>query len=97
MIISLLVYNLTNWLRNLCFSKEQDKTQIATIRTRIVRVSSKLVRSGRAGALLQAGFQFRVSDLLLESIGADSVAEAGMNQSFIQLLKMKGRPGDSSV
>ncbi len=48
MMLSLLAYNLTNWLRTLCFPKEQKNMQIQTIRTRIIKVASKLVRSGRS-------------------------------------------------
>ncbi|WP_368652261.1 IS1380 family transposase [Ornithinibacillus sp. 4-3] len=48
MMLSLLAYNLTNWLRTLCFPKEQKKMQIETIRTRIIKVASKLVKSGRS-------------------------------------------------
>lgn len=48
MMLSLLAYNLTNWLRTLCFPKEQRGMQIDTIRTRIIKVASKLVKSGRS-------------------------------------------------
>ncbi len=48
MMLSLLAYNLTNWLRTLCFPKEQKTMQIETIRTRISKVASKLVKSGRS-------------------------------------------------
>lgn len=48
MMLSLLAYNLTNWLRTLCFPEEQKNMQIQTIRTRIVKVASKLVKSGRS-------------------------------------------------
>jgi hypothetical protein len=48
MIVSLLAYNLTNWLRTLCFPKEQKNMQIDTLRTRIIKVASKLVKSGRS-------------------------------------------------
>jgi len=48
MMLSLLAYNLTNWLRSLSFPKEQKNMQIETIRTRIIKVASKLVRSGRS-------------------------------------------------
>jgi hypothetical protein len=48
MMLSLLAYNLTNWLRTLCFPEKQKNMQIETIRTRIVKVASKLVRSGRS-------------------------------------------------
>lgn len=48
MMLSLLAYNLTNWLRTLCFPKEKKTMQIETIRTRIIKVASKLVKSGRS-------------------------------------------------
>lgn len=48
MMLGLLAYNLTNWLRTLCFPKEQKNMQIDTIRTRIIKVASKLVKSGRS-------------------------------------------------
>src|SRR5699024_5926724 len=48
MMLSLLAYNLTNWLRTLCFPEGQKNMQIQTIRTRIIKVASKLVRSGRS-------------------------------------------------
>jgi len=48
MMLSLLAYNLTNWLRTLCFPEAQKNMQIQTIRTRIIKVASKLVKSGRS-------------------------------------------------
>lgn len=48
MLVSLLAYNLTNWMRTLSFPKGQKQMQIQTIRTRIVEVASKLVKSGRS-------------------------------------------------
>lgn len=48
MMLSLLAYNLTNWLRTLCFPRGQKGMQIQTIRTRIIKVASKLVKSGRS-------------------------------------------------
>ncbi|QOY34228.1 IS1380 family transposase [Anaerobacillus isosaccharinicus] len=48
MMLSLLAYNLTNWLRTLCFPEGQKTMQIETIRTRIIKVASKLVKSGRS-------------------------------------------------
>ncbi len=48
MMLSLLAYNLTNWLRTLCFPKGQKSIQIETIRTRLIKVASKLVKSGRS-------------------------------------------------
>ncbi|MFT8392018.1 MAG: transposase, partial [Sporolactobacillus sp.] len=46
--LSLLTNNLTNWMRTLTFPEKQKTMQIETIRTRIVKVASKLVRSGRS-------------------------------------------------
>jgi len=48
MMLSLLAYNLTNWLRTLCFPEGQKTMQIQTIRTRVIKVASKLVKSGRS-------------------------------------------------
>lgn len=48
MMLSLLAYNLTNWLRTLCFPQGQKMMQIDTIRTRLIKVASKLVKSGRS-------------------------------------------------
>lgn len=48
MMLSLLAYNLTNWLRTLCFPEGKQSMQIETIRTRIIKVASKLVKSGRS-------------------------------------------------
>ncbi len=48
MMLSLLAYNLTNWLRMLCFPEGQKRMQIETIRTRIIKAASKLVKSGRS-------------------------------------------------
>ena len=48
MMLSLLAYNLTNWMRTLTFPKAQRNMQIETIRTRIIKVASKLVKSGRS-------------------------------------------------
>ena len=48
MMLSLLAYNLTNWLRTLCIPEKQTSMQIETIRTRIIKVASKLVKSGRS-------------------------------------------------
>lgn len=47
MIISLLAYNFTNWLRTLTFPPVAKGIQIQTIRTRLIKVASKLVKSGR--------------------------------------------------
>jgi len=48
MMLSLLAYNLTNWLRTLCFPTGQQTMQIETIRLRLIKVASKLVKSARS-------------------------------------------------
>ena len=48
MMLSLLAYNLTNWLRTLCFPNGQKNMQIQTIRTKVVKAASRLVKSGRS-------------------------------------------------
>ncbi|MBB5175037.1 IS1380 family transposase [Texcoconibacillus texcoconensis] len=48
MVLSLLAYNLTNWMRSLCFPEEQKSMQVQTIRTRVIKVACKLVKSGRS-------------------------------------------------
>ncbi|MFD1068293.1 IS1380 family transposase [Oceanobacillus locisalsi] len=66
MIMSLLAYNLTNWLRTLCFPEGQQQMQIQTIRTRVIKVASKLVTSGRsfyfklASSFVYASFFWKV-------------------------------------
>ena len=54
MMLSLLAYNLTNWLRTLTFPPTTKGIQIQTIRTRLIKVASKLVKSGRS-------FHFKLS------------------------------------
>lgn len=48
MMLSLLACNLTNWLRTITFPEGQKQMQLQTIRTRLVKVASKLVKSGRS-------------------------------------------------
>lgn len=48
MMLSLLAYNLTNWMRTLTFPAKHKGIQIHTIRTRLIKVASKLVKSGRS-------------------------------------------------
>ncbi|MED0894298.1 transposase [Aneurinibacillus migulanus] len=48
MMLSLFTYNFTNWLRMLSFPKRYKGIQIQTIRTRLIKVASKLVKSGRS-------------------------------------------------
>src|SRR5690554_5975220 len=48
MMLTLLAYNLTNWLRTLCFPAGKTTMQIDTIRTRLIKVAGRLVKSGRS-------------------------------------------------
>lgn len=48
MMLSLLAYNFTNWLRTLSFPKKYKGIQIQTIRTRLIKAASKLVKFGRS-------------------------------------------------
>lgn len=48
MMLSLLTYNLVNWMRTLTFPKGFDGIQIQTIRSRLIKVASKIVKSGRS-------------------------------------------------
>jgi hypothetical protein len=48
MMLSLVTYNLTNWLRTLCFPEGQKQRQIETIRKRMIKVASNVVKSGRS-------------------------------------------------
>ena len=54
MMLSLLAYNLTNWLQTLCFPKRKQTMQMETIWTRIIKMASKLVKS-------DAHFAFKLS------------------------------------
>lgn len=58
MMLSLLAYNLTNWLRTLCFPEGQQTMQIKTIWTKIIKVASKLEKSGRS-------FYFKLSSIFV--------------------------------
>src|SRR5699024_10416034 len=65
MMLSLWAYNVTNWLRTLCFPPGNQNMQIQTIRSRIIKFASKLVKSGRSLHFI-AGFQFCLCFLLLK-------------------------------
>jgi hypothetical protein len=72
MMLSLLAYNLTNWLRTLCFPEEKKTMRIQTIRTKIIKVASKLVKSGRS-------LYFKLaSSFFLGSIAVHSGTQARM-------------------
>lgn len=47
MMFALLNYNLTNWLHTLSLPKAAKGIQIQTIRTRLIKVANKLVKSER--------------------------------------------------
>lgn len=42
-----LAYNLNNWMRRLCFPPSSQSDRIETIRTKIIKIAGKIVRSGR--------------------------------------------------
>jgi len=46
MTLIMLAYNFTNWLRALVFPEGQKRMQIQSIRKRLLKVASKLVKSG---------------------------------------------------
>lgn len=45
--ISMLAYNFNNWFRRLCLPKNMQPSRMETLRTHIVKIAAKLVRSGR--------------------------------------------------
>ncbi|QKY70152.1 IS1380 family transposase [Lentibacillus sp. CBA3610] len=45
--IAVLAYNLNNGLRRLCMPKKMKKHQIQTIRTKLIKIAGKVIRSGR--------------------------------------------------
>ncbi|WP_262393671.1 IS1380 family transposase [Sporolactobacillus inulinus] len=68
LMLSLIAYNLTNWMRTLTFPEGQKNMQIETIRTRIVKVASKLVRSGRS-LYFKLSSSFVYQDFLWKVLG----------------------------
>jgi len=42
-----LAYNLNNWLRRLCFPKQNKSDRIETIRTKIIKIAARIVESSR--------------------------------------------------
>ena len=47
MMISLLAYNIVNFMRTLCFTNGSASMQVDTIRLRLFKVAGKLIRTGR--------------------------------------------------
>jgi hypothetical protein len=45
--ISMLAYNFNNWFRRLCLPEKIQPSRMETIRTQLVKIAAKLVRSGR--------------------------------------------------
>jgi hypothetical protein len=43
----LLAYNLNNWLRRLCFPENNRSDRIGTVRTKLVKIAARIVKSGR--------------------------------------------------
>lgn len=44
--ISMLAYNFNNWFRRLCFPENMQPSRMETVRTQVVKIAAKLVRSG---------------------------------------------------
>jgi len=42
-----LAYNLNNWLRRICFPESHQSDRIFTIRTKIVKIAARIVKTGR--------------------------------------------------
>jgi hypothetical protein len=42
-----LAYNLNNWIRRLCFPKHNQSDRIGTIRTKLIKIAAKIVKTGR--------------------------------------------------
>ncbi|SIN87933.1 Transposase DDE domain group 1 [Carnobacterium alterfunditum] len=51
MMVSVLAYNMVNFMRTLCFTKETKGFQVSTIRLFLFKVAGKLVHSGRKTSL----------------------------------------------
>ncbi|MEQ3446049.1 transposase [Enterococcus cecorum] len=47
MMVSLLAYNIVNFMRTLCFTQGSANMQVDTIRLKLFKVAGKLVRTGR--------------------------------------------------
>lgn len=47
MLIRALAYNIINWMKRLVFSPDYAKTLIDTIRTKLIKVAGRIVKSGR--------------------------------------------------
>ena len=43
----LLAYNLNNWMRRLCFPESNKSDRIRTIRTKLIKIAGKIVKTGR--------------------------------------------------
>ena len=51
MIVSLLAYNIVNFMRTLCFTNETKGYQVSTIRLFFFKIAGKMVHSGRRNYL----------------------------------------------
>jgi hypothetical protein len=45
--ICMLAYNFNNWFRRLCLPKTMQSKRMETVRSQLIKVAAKLVRSGR--------------------------------------------------
>lgn len=58
MMVSVLAYNMVNFMRTLCFTKETKGFQVSTIRLFLFKVAEKLVHSGRKNFLRLSTYHF---------------------------------------
>ena len=45
--IAMLAYNFNNWFRRVCLPEKMQPSRMETVRTQLVKIAAKLVRSGR--------------------------------------------------
>ena len=68
MMISLLAYNIVNFMRTLCFTPGTTHMQVSTIRLKLFKVAGKLVRTGRR-LLLKFSSHHVHQDLFYQVLG----------------------------
>lgn len=68
MMVSLLAYNVANFMRTLCFTPGSASMQVDTIRLKLFKVAGKLVRTGRR-LLLNLSYYHVYQDLFYQVLG----------------------------
>ncbi|MCF8012537.1 MAG: IS1380 family transposase [Clostridiales bacterium] len=64
----LLAYNLNNWMRWLCFPEINLSNRISTIRTKIIKIAGKIVKTGRYIYFKLANYLENLTEEQLEEI-----------------------------